>query len=147
MPLSPVNIPHVNTIPITSAAGAFTYTFEMEESQTAQILWAQFAYTADAVVGNRRPLFLVQDENGNNVVLVSYFNNILANQSVNVSFTQGNTILPNTVLGAQVGIPFNGVFVKNDWVFSIFAFPSISVGDIFTGFFQTKGLHNSEAPN
>lgn len=147
MPLSTVNIPHVNTIPISSVAAVFSYTFEMEENQTAQILWAQIAYTADAVVGNRRPLFLVQDENLNTILVVNYFTTLAANQTFGIDFTQGNTIIPPSVLGSQVGIPSNGVFVKNNWTFSIFSLPAISAGDLITGHFQSRGLHNSGAPN
>jgi len=146
MSLSPINIPHVNTIPITSAAAVFTYTFEMEENQTAQILWASMTLTNDATVGNRRMVFLVQDENANAIISVPYFLTSAANQTLGISYFQGNTIIPNTILGLQTAIPFDGVFVKNNWVFSLFPLPSISAGDIFTGFFQTKGLHNSGAP-
>lgn len=147
MPLSTVNIPHINTIPITSAAAVFAYTFEMEENQTAQILWATMTLTNDATVGNRRMVFLIQDENANNIISVPYFTTSAANQTFGIVYFQGNTIIPNTVLGMQTAIPFDGVFVKNNWTFSLFPLPAISVGDIFTGYFQTKGLHNSAAPN
>lgn len=147
MPLSDVNIEAINTIPILSVAGAFTYTFEIPENARIQILWTQFLSVTDATVGTRRNVLQIRDDTATLVLQISYFQTQAASGSVFVTFAQGLTIVPANVLGIITTIPANGLFVRNDWTLNFIYFPFISAGDTFTGNFQTRGLHNSAAPN
>ena len=147
MSLSNVNIDAINTIPILSVAGGFTYTFEIPENARVQILWSQFVSTADATVGVRRSFLQVRDESSTVIVTITYFATQAASSSIGITFAQGLTIIPASVLGVVTTIPADGLFVRNDWTLTYGYFPFISAGDVFAGNFQSRGLHNSAAPN
>lgn len=146
MPLSNVNIDAINTIPILSTNGQFAYVFEIPENARVQILWAQYLYVADATVLTRNHILLIRDENATTILQITYFATSTANTSASITFAQGLTIIPANVLGKITTIPADGLFVRNGWSLDFFAFLG-SAGDIFTGNFQTRGLHNSNAPN
>jgi len=145
MPLTPIKINDINTIDILSTAGAFEYVFELPENGQAQILWAQYNIVTDATAGARTPFFQIQDETATPVFTLVYFLTVAPSGTAIITWSQGNEVVPGTVLGQQIGLPANGVFVKNGWrlrLAQIFTIP----GDVLTGFFQTRGLHNSSAP-
>ncbi len=146
MPLSPRKIPVINTLPILSVAGQFAYVFDLQSNNTIQLLWTSVVSTTDATVGTRRMFLNVNDETGTNVFSVTYFSTQAATASLRVTFAQGVTIIPSTVLGTQTTIPADGLFIKDKWTLLTGYFPLISAGDVFSGFFQTRGLHNSDAP-
>jgi len=133
--------PIINTIPILSVAGAFSYVFDIANDAVVQVLWAQFNYTSDAVIGARQPVIFVLDETSAMVSSVAYFATTVANATLGVIFSQGNTVIPATVLGTQTALPSDGLFVKNNWSINISAVPLISAGDVFSGFMQTRGTH------
>lgn len=145
MPLSNVRINTINTIEILSVAGIFDYTFVLPENGSAQILWANYSLTTDATAGARTPLLRVFDENNNNVFSLVYFATVAPSTSAFIIWTQGNAVVPSTVLGNQIGLPINGLFVRNGWRLR-FEQIFTNAGDILAGFFQTRGLHNSDAP-
>lgn len=147
MPVSNVNIDAINTIPILSVAAAFTYTFEIPENARVQILWSQFLSVADATVGTRRIVLQIRNDTATLVMQIAYFATQAASGSTFITFAQGLTIIPANVLGLVTTIPADGIFVRNDWTLNFVYFPFVSVGDTFTGFFQTRGLHNSAAQN
>jgi len=146
MPLSPRKIPVVNTLPILSVAASFTYLFDLQSNNTIQLLWTSVVLTTDATVGNRRMFLQISDENANIIFNVNYFSTQAASSTVRITFAQGLTIIPTTVLGRQTTLPADGLFVKDKWTLTTGIFPGISAGDVFSGFFQTRGLHNSDAP-
>jgi hypothetical protein len=119
----------------------------MEENSTVQILWAYFTYTADATIGSRIPIMTLSDDQANVVFQLTYFASVAANGSLGINMSQGSTIVPSNVLGRPTAIPADGLHARNNWVLRFFPFPSFSAGDAFSGYFQTRGLHNSDAPN
>ncbi len=146
MPLSPRKIPVINTLPILSTGGFFTYVFDLQSNNTVQVLWTSVISTTDATVGTRRMFLNILDELGAAIFSVTFFGTQAASSTFRVTFAQGVTVVPSTVLGIQTTIPADGLFVKNKWSLVTGYFPLISAGDVFSGFFQTRGLHNSEAP-
>lgn len=144
MALSDARIAPIQTIAIASSAAAFTYTFELPTNASAQILWTQVLSTTDATAGTRRMFWRVLDDTGTVVCQVSYFATQGASGSLFHSWFQGTTIVPENVLGIVTSIPRDGVFVRDGYVLNISYFPLISAGDVFSGFFQTRGLHNGE---
>jgi hypothetical protein len=144
MSLSDARIASIQTLPIASSAAAFSYTFELPTNASAQILWTQVLSTTDATGGTRRMFWRVRDDTGVTVCQVSYFATQGASTSLFHSFFQGTTIVPETVLGFVTSIPRDGIFVRDGYEFDMSYFPFISAGDVFSGFFQTRGLHNGE---
>ena len=114
--------------------------------QTAQILWSQYVSTTDATAGVRRAFVQVRDETAAVVLTLSYFATQAAGSALGITFAQGLTIVPASVLGLVTTLPADGLFVKNRWTLTYGYFPFISAGDVFSGFFQSRGLHNSAAP-
>ena len=137
MPLTPGRQVEIQTIEILSVASIATHTFVMGRDESQQILWSQTLYTADAVVGGRRPLLVVRDENANLIVSILYFQTINASGSAQVLFSQGNTIIPQSVLGAQTALP-SDLFVRNGWTLTISDFVGVSAGDVISGWFQVR---------
>jgi len=146
MALSPLKIPAINTIPILSTAASFTYTFELNLSNTAQWLWSQFVYVADATAGTRIIVARVRDENAVLTWQQTYFQTVAAGGTLIVQFMQGNTIIPPSVLGTHTTLPIDGLFFEDQWTLEFFDFSGVSAGDTFSGMFQTRGFHNSLAP-
>jgi len=145
VPLTPIKINDINTIDILSVAGAFEYVFEIPENGQAQVLWAQYNLVTDATAGARTPFLQIQDETATPVLTLVYFLTVAPSGSAIITWSQGNEVVPGTVLGQQIGLPNNGVFVQNGWRLRL-AQIFTNAGDVLTGFFQTRGLHNSSAP-
>jgi len=146
MPLSNTTTGTINTIPVLSVAGAFSYTFEIPQGGTAQVLWAQLISAANAAVGVRQMVMQVSDEASNPVFSINYFATQTANSTLVLSFFQGLTIIPQSIVGTVTTIPTEGLFVSNGWTLEFVYSPLISALDVFTGNFQSRGLHNSGAP-
>ena len=147
MPLSNLNSQHVNTIEIVSSGAVpdFSYTFQIEQNSTVQILWAFFNYTAAAGGGARIPIMTLADDQANIIFQLTYFASVAAGATLGVTMSQGAAIVPSTVLGRPTGIPADGLFAKNNYTLRFFPFPAVSAADAFSGYFQTRGLHNSQA--
>jgi len=146
MPLSNTTTGTINTVPILSDLGAFTYAFEIPQGGRVQILWAQFIILTSAAVGVRQMTMQVNDGASNPVFIINYFATQPANATAVISFFQGLTIIPQTIVGVVTTMPTEGLFVSNNWTLEFSFSPFISALDVFTGNFQTRGLHNSGAP-
>lgn len=145
MPLSRLVSAEISTIEILTVASIFTYEFLIPQNSVAQILWVNYVYSADAVVGNRRSTLNLSDENGNTVYEVRYFKTQGAGTASLISFLQGSTVVPATILGLNTTIPFDGLFAGANYTLTLFDIFGTSAGDSAAGFLQTRGLHNSGA--
>lgn len=145
MPLSRLVSAEIQTIEILSVASVFTYEFLIPQNSVAQILWANMTFSADATVGTRRANLELADETGAVVYAVRYFKTQAAGTALLVSFLQGSTIVPATILGLNTTIPFDGLFAGANYTLTISDIFATSAGDSIAGFMQTRGLHNSGA--
>lgn len=145
MPLSHRNIALVNTLEILSVASEFNYTFDCQSNNTVQILWADMVSASDATVGTRTIALTLFDELGTQVFRVRYFKTHAAGSALQVLFMQGSTVIPQTVLGLNTTLPFDGLFARDKYLMNIKDLNNTSVGDVITGMWQTRGLHNSDA--
>lgn len=145
MPLSDNRTPEIVTIPVSGTnIGDYTFNLDLPTpplnagASQFQILWVQFLYVADAVVGVRNPVFDLLDENLVSRFSVASINTNTANQGIQHNFLQGVVIFPLSVFGQSRTIPVDGLYGFNNYTARIQDLAGISAGDTFSGFMQVR---------
>ena len=146
MPLSDNRKPEIVTIPLIAATNtvSFTFNFKLPTSplnrgaSQAHILWIQFVYTANGVVGTRVPVFNLFNSAASSQFSIASINTNTAGTVRTHNLMQGVLIFPVSVTGLLRTLPNNGLFAFNNWSINIADLNNISAGDAISGRMQVR---------